>query len=294
MELKINPKFRDVLPKLTASEYGKLEQDILENGCLDPLLIWGENLIDGHNRYGICTAHNIEYETKEIEFSSDDEATMWICLHQLARRNLHPSKRAEILGRYNLLRSKNVGAPRDNRNAEKNNVATVATLNRTREIVAKEAGVSPRTVTNATAYVKALDELPEDEKAQAQAENTSQKAVIEKAREKKEAEKPPIADNFDVFTAEAKRKANQISRQIDDLKESLKQANTFFHINKLNFADFAPFLSALDLSKSSVDLFALRRLEKCPACDGVGCEKCNQHRYLTKEDAETVTKILNK
>ena len=46
-----------------------------------------EIIIDGHNRYEICQKHNIDYETKEIEFDTRDDAILWIIDNQGARRN---------------------------------------------------------------------------------------------------------------------------------------------------------------------------------------------------------------
>lgn len=34
-------------------------RDTLADGCRDPLVLWGDVLIDGHNRYSICTKHGL-------------------------------------------------------------------------------------------------------------------------------------------------------------------------------------------------------------------------------------------
>jgi len=31
------------------------EANILKNGCYDPIKIWNGTIVDGHNRYEICT-----------------------------------------------------------------------------------------------------------------------------------------------------------------------------------------------------------------------------------------------
>ena len=60
--LKIDPEFKALIPPLTPDERAGLEASILTEGCRDALIVWGDILIDGHNRYEICTKHNIPYK----------------------------------------------------------------------------------------------------------------------------------------------------------------------------------------------------------------------------------------
>ncbi|MCL2814324.1 MAG: hypothetical protein FWD23_06970 [Oscillospiraceae bacterium] len=92
MEKKIiiDEQFKALLPALDAQTYALLEESLLENGCLHPLVLWNNILIDGHNRYEICQKHEIEFETIDKEFASRDEALIWIITTQVARRNLTP------------------------------------------------------------------------------------------------------------------------------------------------------------------------------------------------------------
>jgi hypothetical protein len=53
-------------------------------------------LIDGYNRYGICSKHDIPFKTVEREFDSIDDACIWIIRNQFGRRNLVPYVRAEL------------------------------------------------------------------------------------------------------------------------------------------------------------------------------------------------------
>jgi N6-adenosine-specific RNA methylase IME4 len=93
-------RFFKLIPPLSADEYSKLEQSILKEGCRDALIVWMKDndsiLIDGHNRYEICTRHKITYKTQEIHFDSEQEAEIWILLNQLSRRNLSDDQRAII------------------------------------------------------------------------------------------------------------------------------------------------------------------------------------------------------
>lgn len=53
-------------------------------------------MIDGHNRYEICTKHGIPYTTIQKEFADRDEAIQWIILNQFGRRNLPMYERARL------------------------------------------------------------------------------------------------------------------------------------------------------------------------------------------------------
>jgi len=82
--------FQDLLPALDGETYRLLEENILANGCRDPLVLWNGVLIDGYNRYKICTEHEIPFTTVSKEFGSREEVLIWIVSNQISRRNLSP------------------------------------------------------------------------------------------------------------------------------------------------------------------------------------------------------------
>ena len=78
MELKIEEKLRDVLIPLTDEKFAALEDDILRNGCIQPIIVWNGTIVDGHNRYAICQKHGISFKTVEHDFADMTEARLWI------------------------------------------------------------------------------------------------------------------------------------------------------------------------------------------------------------------------
>ena len=92
----IDSEFESLIPPLTEEEYKGLEESILAEGCRDALTCWGDVLVDGHNRYKICTEHNLIFTTIERDFADKDEAKLWIMKNQLSRRNLNDFQRIEI------------------------------------------------------------------------------------------------------------------------------------------------------------------------------------------------------
>jgi N6-adenosine-specific RNA methylase IME4 len=97
----IDQEFRDLIfqDDLTDEEKRELETDILVRGCVVPLIVWNGLLVDGHHRYEICKKHNIPFDVKEIEFENREYAKAWILTNQLARRNLTPYRKIELLKR---------------------------------------------------------------------------------------------------------------------------------------------------------------------------------------------------
>ncbi len=90
----MNQRFKDIIRPLSESELQLLEQNILRDGIRDPLVVWGDTLIDGHNRYAIAQKHGLEYKTVQIELEDDTAAKIWIMNNQLGRRNLSTATRA--------------------------------------------------------------------------------------------------------------------------------------------------------------------------------------------------------
>ena len=97
--LKIDPEFKDLIRPLRRKEYLQLEENILDEGCRDPIIIWNDYIIDGHNRYSICTKYSIPFNTVSKDFSSREEVIVWICKNQLGRRNITEETRKYLIGR---------------------------------------------------------------------------------------------------------------------------------------------------------------------------------------------------
>lgn len=94
--MRIKKEYKTLIPPLSPEEYQYLEENILKDGVREPLVVWGDILIDGHNRYEICQKHGITYKTVNKDFESDEEAKRWIILNQFGRRNLTKFQRSEL------------------------------------------------------------------------------------------------------------------------------------------------------------------------------------------------------
>lgn len=92
----IDNEFKGLIPPLTDEEYKGLEESILKDGCRDALVLWGDILIDGHNRYSICKKYDIPFKTVQKEFISRDDVKLWMIGNQLARRNINNYARTTL------------------------------------------------------------------------------------------------------------------------------------------------------------------------------------------------------
>lgn len=94
--LEIKKGFKDLIPPLTAEEFKQLEQNCLDEGIRDAIVIWNEFIIDGHNRYEIATRWNLEYKTESKSFKDENAVKEWMINNQFGRRNLNNYQRAVL------------------------------------------------------------------------------------------------------------------------------------------------------------------------------------------------------
>ena len=180
----IDEGFKSLLPRQTAEERATLEADILANGCRDPLVTWRGILIDGHNRYEICTKHGLSFQTIEMDFPDRDAVEDWMDSNQLGRRNLSPDAFKMILGRrYN--RAKKGNGERGPQKLDQFDPAksTAAKL-------AKEHAVSEPTVKRAAKFYEEVQRTPELKKAVEEGRPVLQvkRELKERAREERREE----------------------------------------------------------------------------------------------------------
>ncbi len=97
MTITINPDLRAYIDPLTPDEYAALERSLLSEGCRDALVLWGDVLVDGHNRYGICQKHNIPFKTvQNTRFQSIDDVHLWMIDNHLGRRSVSDFQRGVL------------------------------------------------------------------------------------------------------------------------------------------------------------------------------------------------------
>lgn len=171
MQIRIDNEFRALIPPLRADEYAQLEANILADGCRDALVVWDGVLIDGHNRFSICTEHGIEFDTVEMDFDSAAHARVWMRGNQTGRRNLPDAWRIELqLG--NKADLAEIGAKKRKETEGRPSKETVITndnssaKHNTQKEIAKAASVSTGQIAKAEIVKREAPELWEKAKAQ--------------------------------------------------------------------------------------------------------------------------------
>jgi len=82
---------------LTPDEHDALERSLLTEGCRDALVLWGDVLVDGHNRYGICQKHGLPFQTvQNPRFQSMEDVHLWMIDQHLGRRSLSVYQRGVL------------------------------------------------------------------------------------------------------------------------------------------------------------------------------------------------------
>ena len=155
--LKINPKFEKLIRPLSKEESEDLEKSILALGCQDAIKTWSGYIVDGHNRYRICSKHNVPFKTEKITFPDESHAFEMIYLNQTGRRNINDYCRAEAVVAlkkiYAERAKKEQGARKDLKPVNKNIPQNSAESKKSKDYkettpykLAKKAGVSHDTI----------------------------------------------------------------------------------------------------------------------------------------------------
>lgn len=98
-QLKIDNEFRRLFFNKSNEKIKKLKASILSNGCINPLPVWNDILLDGYDRYDICIKNDIPFEICEMNFKNRNEAIEWICENQLKRKDLTLKMKAYLIGK---------------------------------------------------------------------------------------------------------------------------------------------------------------------------------------------------
>jgi hypothetical protein len=223
MTLTIDPEFESLIPPLSQDEYKQLEQNILKSGRpRDAIIAWDSDykkiiIIDGHNRYKICTEHKLPYNVYclySYNLASREEVKLWIINNQLGRRNLSDATRIKLATQKNeYLKTE----AKENQSAaggdkvsegafltklskavEEENLLTTLSKSKNepvnvRKAIAKDAGVSEGTVQKYNKIIKeGTPELIEQVEKGEKKINTAFKELPEKKRTVKKNPTPEL------------------------------------------------------------------------------------------------------
>ena len=97
MNIVVNEDLKAYIDPLTPDEHDALERSLLAEGCRDALVLWGDVLVDGHNRYGICQKYSLPFQTlQSTQFKSMDDVHLWMIDQHLGRRSVSDFQRGVL------------------------------------------------------------------------------------------------------------------------------------------------------------------------------------------------------
>lgn len=162
MELKINPEYKQLLPKPSKQEYEALKESIKNEGLLKPIDINKEGVIlDGHNRFHVCLELGIKPKhNPPLSFSDKLAEKKYVIVTNLQRRHLNDFQKVELtvplleiereLAKQRMLAGKTLSSNE------------LGVKGQARDIVAKKIGVSPTTFQRALTIIeKGSEDLKE-------------------------------------------------------------------------------------------------------------------------------------
>lgn len=117
MNIVVDEELKAYIDPLTPQEYEALERSILTEGCRDALVLWGDLLVDGHNRYAICQSHALPFQTiQSTRFKNMEDVHLWMIDQHLGRRSVSYFQRGVLA----LRKREIIAARRANKQAPEN------------------------------------------------------------------------------------------------------------------------------------------------------------------------------
>jgi len=240
-ELKIDEEFQALFPPLAPDVFDGLKEDCRRYGIREPIYTWhdengNEVIIDGHNRYRVSQELGIPFTTicMDDELKNRDAVIDFMLKTQLNRRNLTPWERSKIvLQRKDTLAEKAKENQRLSEGRGQKGLANLPNLN-TRETLANQAGVSPRTMGKADAIYSSdaedlkqnLDRGHDDEGRKVSIDSEYKKlrarlAQAEQERDEAKTENVQLKANFSTAVSD---KAFEIQGESVRAKKAAEQA----------------------------------------------------------------------
>jgi ParB family chromosome partitioning protein len=200
-----------IFPMMTRDEYQGLKTDIIENGQLEPIIIWQGKVLDGRNRLLACRELGLQPYVETIR--DNDDPCKYVISHNLHRRHLTTSQRADVAGKLATLKH---GGDRKSSDQE---------LNLALDAVAKQLNVSVASVKLAKqVHAKGSEEVKQavtQGKLRVSAAAKLVKEVPNKQEQTLVLKKPPKPSKSSV--PKSKLNLSEFKKRWEDANETEKQ-----------------------------------------------------------------------
>lgn len=161
--IQIDREFKNLTVPISEEEQEILERSLMREGCLEPITVWRGVILDGHKRYKFCSYEEIEYEVREMVFSSREEAVIWVCRERLDVLDKHTQMFRYLIGKWYAakkalnreMRRQSNGSGQNPEYAKKKRNSVWDTCSR----LADEIGLHRTTISKAGLFAEALDRI---------------------------------------------------------------------------------------------------------------------------------------
>jgi hypothetical protein len=169
-KIVIIKELKDLIKPLQVEEFEQLKANILQNGCQDTIKIWHTSeqivnpeaesneemfvLIDGHNRYKICTENEVSFNITLMSFDTLEDVKAFMIDLQLGRRNVSLLEVSYYRGlQYNNTK---------NAESKATNFSKKDESQKTSELMGEKFGVDEKTIRRDGDFAKGLEALSQD------------------------------------------------------------------------------------------------------------------------------------
>lgn len=210
-QLKQHP-LSAAFPAMSADDFSALVEDIKVNGQREPVIVFEGMVLDGWHRYTACVQAGIE--PQKFTFDASKDPVAFVLSQNLHRRHLSASQRAAAV----VACTEWAPASRPKK------VEPSSTFSKNNEL-AKAAGVTPRTITDAkTAHKAGLTDAVKD--GAMTVKEAAQIARGKQAKEPKRTLEAPAPDGVEALTdadnlREAQDTLAEIVRENETLRDRL-------------------------------------------------------------------------
>lgn len=236
--ITILPELQALIPSLQASEYEQLEANIRRQGCREALLIWQTTqgildgsednspvniLIDGHNRYSVCTKYGVDFKITLQEFPTLQAVRDFMIDNQLGRRNLTPEQMSYLRGLKYRNERQAAGRPIQDRASAADEESDTTVAQRTQDRLAKQFNVSPRTIHRDREYSEGIDKLtPELKQEVLKGKQKLPKELVRAVGRTVHYKAPPLSlsDVLAFTEPSTSSSTNEVNGAVTDVKET--------------------------------------------------------------------------
>ena len=243
-KIQIDEELADLLPKLSEDDSSSLTQSLLDNGFdqkFGRIKVWFPEdndgtgyIVDGHNRYKMCSKNGIElsdYCFEPVFFDSKEDVIKWMLENQLARRNLQTIQRIAIAEKYRPIFEKQAkanqslgGGDKRSENYQKSVVPNLAQAVDKKRNLTTDEKLSKISGVKKTTYKMGAKVLKSDNEDLKQRVLSGKMSISSGYRELRKSENENLVLNKEENNApeqriiEADNRMNEIDRKIADLK----------------------------------------------------------------------------